>query len=81
VVAHRLLHEYGVECQFENIPISTARWISGPKDEIDKIKVQFGNNIALDSAEKLAYLAPNLVNLELTMERFPKLNFSSTREH
>ncbi len=81
VVAHRLLHEYGVECQFENIPISTTRWISGPKDEIDKIKAQFGNNIALDSADKLAYLAPNLVNLELTMERFPKLSFSSTREH
>jgi len=81
VVAHRLLHEYGVECQFENIPISTTRWISGPKDEIDKIKAQFGNNIALDSADKLAYLAPNPVNLELTMERFPKLNFSSTREH
>ena len=49
--------------------------------KIDKIKAQFGNNIALDSADKLAYLAPNLVNLELTMERFPNLIFSATREH
>jgi len=81
VVAHRLLHEYGVECQFENIPIFTARWISGPKDDIDKIKAQFGNYIALDNADKLAYLAPNLVNLELTMERFPKLLFNAIREH
>ena len=28
VVAHRLRHEYGVECTFEAVPVATARWLS-----------------------------------------------------
>jgi len=29
----------------------------------------------------LTYLAPSMVNLQLTIERHPQLTFSSTREH
>lgn len=81
VVAHRLQHEYGVDCQFENINIATARWISGSDQDIEQLKVKAGNNVAIDSAGILTYLAPSMINLQLTQERHPNLSFSATREH
>ena len=38
-------------------------------------------NLALDHAGSLVYLAPTRVNLQLTLERWPGLRFSETREH
>jgi len=81
VVAHRLKYEYGVDCQFELINVATARWVSGPDKDIEKLKIKAGNNIAIDSAGMLSYLAPSMVNLQLTMERHPNLTFNATREH
>ena len=38
-------------------------------------------NLALDGAERLTYLAPSMVNLNLTMERWPGIRFNATCEH
>ena len=81
VVAHRLKYEYGVDCQFEAISVATARWISGTDKDIEQLKAKAGNNVAIDSAGVLTYLAPSTVNLQLTMERHPNIVFSATREH
>jgi len=81
VVAHRLKYEYGVDCQFETIAIATARWVTGSDKDIEQLKAKAGNNVAIDSAGMLTYLAPSMVNLQLTMERHPNLEFSATREH
>ena len=81
VVAHRLKYEYGVDCQFETVGVATARWVSGSDKDIEQLKIKAGNNIAIDSAGMLTYLAPSMVNLKLTEERHPELIFSSTREH
>jgi len=81
VVAHRLKYEYGVDCQFETIAIATARWVTGDDKDIEQLKAKAGNNVAIDSAGMLTYLAPSMVNLQLTMERHPNLTFSATREH
>ncbi len=81
VVAHRLKYEYGVDCQFETINVATARWVSGEDKYIEQLKIKAGNNIAIDSAGMLTYLAPSMVNLQLTLERHPDLTFSATREH
>jgi len=81
VVAHRLKYEYGVDCQFETINVATARWVSGEDKDIEQLKIKAGNNIAIDSAGMLTYLAPSMVNLQLTIERHPDLTFSATREH
>ncbi|MDB9933388.1 peptide chain release factor 3 [Candidatus Thioglobus sp.] len=81
VVAHRLKYEYGVDCQFETINVATARWVTGLDKDIDQLKIKAGNNVAIDSAGMLSYLAPSMVNLQLTIERHPDLTFSSTREH
>ena len=81
VVAHRLLTEYGVECGFENIQVSTARWLEFPDAQMERdFRKKNEVNIALDGAESLTYIAPNMVNLNLTQERWPEVIFRTTRE-
>jgi len=81
VVAYRLQNEYSVNALFENVNIQTARWV---KCEDQKILADFQNqlqnNLALDAAGELVYLAPSRVNLQLTEERWPKIRFLKTRE-
>jgi len=82
VVAHRLANEYNVECVYDEIPISIARWVSCPDAKIfADFKVKCAGYLAVDNGEHLAYLAPSHVNLNLTMGRWPAIVFSATREH
>ncbi|HEY5601577.1 MAG TPA: peptide chain release factor 3 [Gammaproteobacteria bacterium] len=82
VVAHRLKHEYGVECQFEIVNVATARWVtSDDSKKLEEFKKKVQDNLALDGGGKLTYIAPTRVNLELTMERWPDVRFHATCEH
>ena len=82
VVASRLFNEYGVEAIFDNATIHTARWVSCTDGRmLDDFENQLVANVARDAADNLAYLAPNRVNLALTQERWPKVEFHATREH
>ncbi|MGE0337492.1 MAG: peptide chain release factor 3 [Gammaproteobacteria bacterium] len=81
VVAYRLKHEYGVDCIFEAVPTQFARWVSSRRPgELEKFMRQVGDNVAVDGGGLPAYLAPTRVNLQLTMERWPDIEFSATRE-
>jgi len=80
VVAHRLQHEYGVDAIFESYNCATARWLSGPDGAMKEIVDALGHNVAVDGAGDYVYLAPSLVNLRLTQERHPKIEFRETRE-
>ena len=80
VVAHRLRYEYGVDCQFESAPVATARWVSSvDRAKFDEFKRRSRANLALDSGGTLAYMAPNSANLRLAEDRWPEIEFSSTR--
>ncbi|WP_455376789.1 peptide chain release factor 3 [Kaarinaea lacus] len=82
VVAHRLKNEYGVECQFENVNVATARWItSKDSKKLEEFRKKAGDNLAIDAGDNLTYIAPTRVNLELTMERWPDIEFHATCEH
>ncbi|MBA1145453.1 peptide chain release factor 3 [Ectothiorhodospiraceae bacterium WFHF3C12] len=82
VVAHRLKAEYGVDCSFENVRVSTARWVDAENGkELQRFKDKNGENLALDGAGNLTYIAPTKVNLDLTQERWPDIEFRATREH
>jgi peptide chain release factor 3 len=82
VVAQRLKDEYKVDCQFEAVNVQTARWIACD-DEImlKQFKQKAENNLALDHAGELVYIAPTRVNLQMAMEKWPEIEFQSTREH
>lgn len=82
VVAYRLKDEYGVECIYDNINVNTARWVEcDDKALLAEFRKKAELNLALDSGGRLSYLAPTLVNLNLTIERWPDISFMSTREH
>lgn len=82
VVAFRLKAEYNVDCIFEPVNVTTARWVSSkdPK-KLEEFQRRAADNLALDGAGNLTYLAPSRVNLQLTMERWPEIEFHATREH
>jgi peptide chain release factor 3 len=81
VVAHRLQNEYNVECSFETVQVATARWLAFPDAKMEQeFRRKNEQNIALDGAENLTYIAPNMVNLKLAQERWPDVEFRATRE-
>jgi len=82
VVKWRLKNEYNVECSFENVQVATARWVEcdDPK-MLEDFKKKAFENLALDGADQLTYIAPTKVNLSLTQERWPTIHFHATREH
>jgi peptide chain release factor 3 len=80
VVAFRLQDEYSVQCAFEGITVQTARWVTGDDRKIDEFRTKAHDHLAVDHSGALVYLAPSRVNLALTLERWPDLRFSETRE-
>lgn len=81
VVAHRLKHEYGVDCGFEAVPVATARWLRFPDAKMEQeFRRKASMNLALDAAGDLTYIAPNRANLQLTLDRWPDVEFLATKE-
>jgi len=81
VVAQRLKDEYKVDCQFETINVQQARWIKLSDDKmLREFKIKAAANLSVDHAEELVYLAPTRVNLQMTLERWPDIEFLATRE-
>ena len=82
VVAHRLKHEYGVECTYDNVSIYTAHWVScSDKKKLDEFTKKNEMQLATDNSGALVYLAPTRVNLGLAQERWPEVQFHASREH
>ena len=48
---------------------------------IEDLEAKAMQNMARDASGALVYLAPTRVNLQLTVERYPKLRFAATKEH
>ena len=81
VVAQRLKDEYRVDCRFEPVQVATARWVECEDDrEMERFRNKAADNLAIDGAGDLVYIAPTRVNLSLAEERFPEVTFLSTRE-
>ncbi len=82
VVAYRLKDEYSVDCAFEQVQVSTARWVVTKNEKkLAEFREKAAMNLAVDAAGLLVYIAPTRVNLQLTQERWPDIEFHSTREH
>jgi len=81
VVAYRLRDEYNVEAKFEAVNVATARWVSCEDEakfkEFCEREVRY---LAVDAAGSMAYLAPSMANLHVTQERWPDVQFATTRD-
>ncbi|HLW25407.1 MAG TPA: peptide chain release factor 3 [Steroidobacteraceae bacterium] len=82
VVAFRLQDEYGVQCTFEPVNVVAARWVRlADEKRLAEFRDKAYDNLSIDHAGELVYLAPTRVNLELTQERWPQIEFLKTRDH
>ncbi|MER5096009.1 MULTISPECIES: peptide chain release factor 3 [Providencia] len=82
VVVARLKSEYNVEAIYEAVNVSTARWVEcDDAKKFEEFKRKNEQNLALDGGDNLSYIAPTMVNLNLTSERYPDVKFRKTREH
>ncbi|HEY2417813.1 MAG TPA: peptide chain release factor 3 [Steroidobacteraceae bacterium] len=82
VVAFRLQDEYGVQCVFDTIAVHTARWVTAQDPrKLEEFRVRAYDQLALDHDGELVYLASSRVNLQLTVERWPDIQFHATRDH
>lgn len=81
VVAQRLMDEYKVDCMFEAVTVQAARWIRCSDEKMLKdFKNKAATNLSIDHSGELVYLAPTRVNLQMTQERWPDVEFLATRE-
>jgi peptide chain release factor 3 len=82
VVVARLKGEYNVDAMYEHINVYTAQWVTS-KDprKLDEFRRKSEANLSLDAGDNLAYIAPTRVNLSLAKERYPDIEFHTTREH
>ncbi|MCB1788233.1 MAG: peptide chain release factor 3, partial [Gammaproteobacteria bacterium] len=81
VAAHRLKGEYGVDAVVEPVGVQAARWVVCKDDrELRRFRDKAYEHLAEDGDGQLVYLAPTRVNLNLTMERWPDVQFLATRE-
>jgi peptide chain release factor 3 len=82
VVAARLQSEYRVDAIYEPSRIHTARWLTFPEAGTQReFEREQGASLARDVDGNPVFLATNRYNLEITMERWPRIGFHATREH
>ena len=82
VVADRLAREYGVDAIYDNANVATARWLvfadAATRRDFEREQAAA---LATDVDGNPVFLATNKYNLQVTMERWPKVAFHATREH
>ena len=82
VVAQRLQSEYKVDAIYEGSSVATARWLTYPDENLRReFERQQYSSLATDVDGNPVFLAANKYNLQVTMERWPKVGFHATREH
>ena len=82
IVAHRLAAEYKVDALYEPANVATARWLTFPDDNARRnFEREQAAALASDVDGNPVFLATNKYNLQVTIERWPKVGFHATREH
>ncbi len=81
VIQYRMQHEYGAACDYENIALYKACWVTGadPK-KIEEFVARRKKDVARDKDGQLVFLAESAWSLKLVQENFPELNFKHTSE-
>jgi len=80
VLKSRLRAEYGLDTELEASPYDTARWISGPADEMEKFISFYRGQMGEDRDSAPVFLAKSSWELGYVAEKFRSLGFAKTRE-
>ncbi len=83
VIQYRLEHEYGAKCSYEPLHVYKACWID-PKDKKSdafkdflRVKQKY---LAKDKQGQLVFLADSAFSLQMTIQKYPSIQFHMTSE-
>jgi len=77
VLLHRLEHEYGVPARLEKLSYSIARWVTGDREEIERLGDGYGKRLVFDSRGAPLILFENEYTLRGTVERASSISFAA----
>ena len=80
VLASRIEIEYGLPVRFEQSQFTSARWVSGPKAEVDKMVNINKQHIATDSDGDTVFLTRLQWDIDRVMRDYPELKLTATKE-
>ena len=80
VLASRIEQEYSLPVRFEPSPFSSARWVSGPKPEVEKLINVNKGHIAYDHDGDTVYLTRLKWDIDRIERDFPDLKLTATKE-
>ena len=83
VIQYRLLHEYGAKCNFENLNVFKACWISIGKslnNEIEEFMRVKQKYLAKDKQGQIVFLSDSDFTLQMTKNKYPSIKFYYTSE-
>jgi len=83
VIQYRLEHEYGAKCSYENLNVFKACWIECKNkkgDEFMEFKRIKQRYLAKDKNGNLVFLADSVFSLNMTIEKYPTIQFHNSSE-
>jgi peptide chain release factor 3 len=82
VLQYRLIHEYGADLVLDYLAHKIARWVSGPKEEVERFLTAGGFLMLKDHEDNPVALFENEWSLNWQKEKYPNVRFSLTmNEH
>ena len=80
VLASRIELEYGLPVRFEPSHFTSARWISGRKEDIDRFAEKNRQHVATDNDGDPVYLTRLQWDIDRVVRDHPELKLSATKE-
>src|SRR5438067_656701 len=80
VLTARLEAEYGLATRLDGAPYEAARWVDAEPAELDRFRASSHTAVAEDHDGVTVFLARNAWDLRTTIEEWPAIRFSATRE-
>ena len=80
VLASRIEQEYGLPVRFEPSQFTSARWVQGPKAEMDKLINVNKQHIALDNDGDTVFLTRLQWDIDRVIRDYPELKLTATKE-
>jgi peptide chain release factor 3 len=81
VLTARLKTEYELAVRLEPAPFETARWVDGEAAELERLRDTVPSALAEDRDGATVFLARSKWDLDRTLQDWPKLTFTATREN
>ncbi|RVV97236.1 peptide chain release factor 3 [Mesobaculum littorinae] len=80
VLASRIEMEYGLPVRFEPSQFTSARWVSGPKDKVDRFVQANKGHIAQDNDGDVVFLTRLQWDIDRIERDHPELTLTATKE-